>query len=97
MRCPSTHLVFLCLVCVPALALSSGGEGQENSDAVVGVEALTDFPLQAGVGLFTEVGHRVQFSSSIGLMPRVYLDAINDISMSAGWYDEPTAISSPEH
>jgi hypothetical protein len=53
----------------------------------LGIEAVTDFPLDVGARVWLEVPHRIRFAASFGAMPEPYIDAINHILLAANAYD----------
>lgn len=57
----------------------------------VGADVLTEFPLMVGVGVHLETPNRFRFHSSIGVMPSSYLDSLNAVATTVGWYDEFSA------
>jgi hypothetical protein len=57
----------------------------------LGVEALTDFPVQVGGKLWLEMPYRLRVSTSLGFLPGPYVDAINAVLVAAGAYDQQTA------
>ena len=57
----------------------------------LGLEALTDFPMQVGAQVWVETPHRFRFTVSSGEMPDLYLQTINSIAVSAGAYNQSTA------
>jgi hypothetical protein len=57
----------------------------------LGVEALTDFPIQVGAKVWMKLPYRVRLSTSFGEMPDRYVDAINGIATSAGLYGDSVA------
>jgi hypothetical protein len=63
----------------------------EDRALLGGVELFTAFPTDVGLRGTLEGPGRVRLTSSVGLMPRPYLDAINDTATDQGWYDEDTA------
>ena len=56
-----------------------------------GAELGTDFPIQVGASFHVEMPSRFRIHTSLGAMPGPYLDAINGLAISVGWYDELTA------
>lgn len=57
----------------------------------LGLEALTDFPLQIGGKIWLETPGRIRLSSSLGYLPGFYVDAINGILVGVGAYGQNTA------
>lgn len=53
--------------------------------------ARTDFPIDVGLALDVETPQRLRFGLGVGVVPGPYLQAIDKISVAAGWYDQPTA------
>jgi hypothetical protein len=70
---------------------SSGGGRGIFGGYHLGVEVLTDFPLQVAAQLWAEVPYRVRLSTSIGEVPALYVDAINGVAVAAGAYSRSTA------
>jgi len=88
------YLIFVSagvLYSTQSLASPGSTDGGSPAHLQFGIEAVTDFPLQTGVGASIEWPHRIQLTTSIGRMPRMYLETINDVSLAAGWYGESTA------
>lgn len=73
-------------LCVAALLAQSPERGPE-----LGVGAGTDFPLSVGAHLRAELPGRLQLGVAAGLLPRPYLDTINEVLVSMGAYDQNTA------
>jgi len=57
----------------------------------LGIEAMTDFPLQVGGQVWVELPHRIRLSTSFGELPDTYLLTINKVAVAAGAYGQPTA------
>src|SRR5262249_50094702 len=57
----------------------------------LGIEVLTDFPVQVGGKLWVEFPHRVRVSTSFGVLPRPYIDAINKTLVAADAYSQQEA------
>ena len=55
------------------------------------LEVFTAVPTDVGLRGTLEGPGRVRLTGSAGLLPRPYLDAINDVAMANAWYDEKTA------
>ncbi len=57
------------------------------------VEALigTEFPIAVGVSVGVETPSRLRARLGLGTLPGPYLDTINAVSTSYGWYDDATA------
>lgn len=51
----------------------------------------TDAPLDVGAGLAVEAPHRLRAQTTVGIMPGVYVDGINEILVGFGAYDQATA------
>jgi hypothetical protein len=85
------------------LALGAAGPAAARADATAAapgpsaapswlhLEAGTDFPISVGLRARFELPHRLVFVTGLGLLPRVYVKAINGVATSAGWYDDATA------
>jgi hypothetical protein len=86
-RTLSAAAVLLALQAAPALA-------QEPAPAArwsLALGAGTDFPLAVGVRLDAEGPYRLRLSTSLGLVPGPYVDAINASVVALGGYDNATA------
>jgi hypothetical protein len=57
----------------------------------LGVEWMTDFPLQIGGQVWAELPRRFRLSMSFGELPDPYLKTINSILVGAGVIGQPTA------
>lgn len=57
----------------------------------LGLEVLTDFPVQVGGRLWLELPYRIRISTTLGALPGPYVDAINAILVASGAYDRTTA------
>jgi hypothetical protein len=57
----------------------------------LGIELLTDFPLQVGWQFWAELPYRIRLSTSFGEMPDLYLDTINAVAVAAGAYSKQKA------
>jgi hypothetical protein len=53
--------------------------------------ARTDFPIDVGLAVDVETPQRVRFGLGVGVVPRPYVQAINEVCVAAGCYDEATA------
>lgn len=62
-----------------------------RADWHLGVEGLTDLPVQAGAGLWLEMPGRLQLRTSVGVLPGSYVQLINAVVVSADGYDRDTA------
>jgi hypothetical protein len=71
------------------MALAATGEAAWRP--IGNVDVFTSFPTEVGVRGTLEGLGRVRATGSAGLLPRPYLDAINDTATAFEWYDEPTA------
>ena len=77
-----------------ALALLTVAAASEPWHPRGNVEVLTSFPTDVGLrGTFEGPG-RVRLTASAGLLPRPYLDAINDTATANAWYDDTISIAS---
>lgn len=55
------------------------------------LEVFTSFPTDVGLRGTLEGPGRVRLTGSAGVLPRPYLDAINDTATANAWYDDKTA------
>lgn len=55
------------------------------------VDAGTDFPVSLGIKAHVEAPLRLRASTSLGILPGVYVDAMNGILTGAGAYPDATA------
>ncbi len=55
------------------------------------LEAVTDFPVSAGIGGLVESPGRLRVSTSLGYLPPVYLNAVNSIAVELDAYSENIA------
>jgi hypothetical protein len=84
------------LATVPLLALvlsqtaPSAPSGGSSPSLALG--AGTDFPLSVHVAGLLELPGRVQLSTSLGLLPRSYLEVLNDVLVETGAYGEDEAL-----
>ena len=85
------NLIALSLTFVTATMPAVHAEVPESSPWSFGVEALTDFPVQVGGGLYAETPQRIQLRMSVGVMTAAYLYAVNALAQGAGWYNQVTA------
>jgi len=74
---------------VPLLLLLCGST--VRAEPKLGVEVITDFPLQIGGQIWAELPWRVRLSMSFGALPDPYLQTIHAVAVSAGAYDQATA------
>ncbi len=63
----------------------------EPEPSTVSVLVRTDLPLFTGVSGEWESAKRARLAGGLGLFPGSYLDLINGVSVSSGWYDQFTA------
>ncbi len=74
------------------MAVDASAESKDSKQKMEWtVELGTDFPVQVGPLVRVEMPNRIRFSTGLGVMPSVYLDSINAVAVSAGWYDALTA------
>ena len=82
-------------LCVLAALLGTANaadpEAQVASPWHLQVEALTDVPIDVGGRVTVEGPLRLRLSTSLGVLPSPYVDLINDVAVSAGWYNQQTA------
>ena len=57
----------------------------------LGIEGMTDFPLQVGAQVWLETPHRFRITVSSGEMPDAYLQTLNSVAVAAGAYNHATA------
>jgi hypothetical protein len=79
----------------PAVAEEEPAEPEQpasrTGDWHLGLEALTDLPVQIGGHVSLETPYRIRVSTSLGFLPGPYVDLINAVVVAAGGYDEATA------
>ncbi|MEM6787415.1 MAG: hypothetical protein AAF928_15710 [Myxococcota bacterium] len=82
-------------VCAVLVGMSPSRAWAEDppltEDTHLTVEGGTHFPLDVGGQVAAEVPYRLRFVASLGVLPGPYVDTINEVVVSAGGYDEPTA------
>lgn len=82
---------------VLAAVLCAGATAQAREDRDSGstwrlsLEANTDFPLNVGARVGAELPGRLRLSTSVGWLPRAYLQGINDVAVDTELYDRRTA------
>ena len=54
-------------------------------------EAATAVPVYVGGRLLAELPARIRLGSSVGVLPRLYVDGINEIAVATGGYDDDVA------
>jgi hypothetical protein len=57
----------------------------------LGVEAVAEVPLHIGATLQAQAPNRLRLSLSMGYLPGAYVDLINSVATTAGWYNDATA------
>lgn len=62
-----------------------------RAEVHLAVDLYTSFPTLLGAKTTLEVPGRIRFSLSGGVLPAVYLSAIDDYGVREGWYDRETA------
>ncbi len=72
-------------------AVTPGAAKDTSAHAALALGVGTDYPISMGVHLRGEAGPRIQFGTSVGLLPRPYLTTINRIMVATGRYDETAA------
>ncbi|MBI5488447.1 MAG: hypothetical protein HY905_14030 [Deltaproteobacteria bacterium] len=77
------------LVVVAVLAAAPATAGA--ADWRLGMEALTDLPLQAGGRWWVEAPYGFHLDTSLGSLPAGYVDLINSAVVGLGGYGEDTA------
>jgi hypothetical protein len=80
---------------VLAVDPAHAGRGEKPTGATwserswhVHVLGRTDFPVDAGLAVDAETPFRLRFGLGLGLVPGPYVEAINAVGVTAGWYDE---------
>src|SRR5437868_4513066 len=81
---------FACLVIVMVVPTFATAAPQK-SDYHLGVEALTDFPIDVGAKVWAEFPYRLRVNTSIGVLPGGYVDVINGILVAADAYTNSDA------
>lgn len=76
---------------VVVAALAGPARAAIPASVHLGAEAITDFPLEVGGRLWTELPHRLRLSAALGYLPGGYVDGINAILVGVGAYDQQTA------
>lgn len=61
-----------------------------RADVHVGVEAVTDVPVNVGARAWVELPYGIRISTGLGVMPSAYVDLINLILVDAGAYSQET-------
>lgn len=57
----------------------------------LGLEALTDVPIQIGGNIAFEMPYGIRAGTTLGFLPGSYVDLINAVVVAAGGYDDATA------
>ena len=65
------------LISAPASAQSSPSNGRTAGHFQL--EAVSEFPVQIGMGFQAEFQSRIQFRTTVGMVPAAYLGVANDI------------------
>jgi len=83
----------LSVALVGVLLWGSAAFAQSPSPAPIqgSIEVVTDVPILVGVRPTVYVPGRLHWAGTVGFMPRGYLQLVDSISVSAGWYDPITA------
>lgn len=76
----------------PEVDLEDIAEPRSSRGWHLGVEAVTDIPINVGGQVTLVMPHGFRISSSLGVLPRRYLDVVNAVIVEAGGYDETTAM-----
>ncbi len=74
-----------------ALALVLGPLPAARADWSLSVEGLSDLPVQVGGRVQLEIPGRLHLSTSLGVLPKPYVELINAVVVAAGKYDQDTA------
>jgi len=77
----------LALAAALAIPCAAGARPQEH----LRVEAATAAPVYVGGRLLAELPGRIRLGSSVGVLPRPYVDGINEIAVATGGYDDDVA------
>ncbi len=79
---------------VLALALSQAPPSppSRGSPVSLALGAGTDFPLSVHAAALLELPGRLQLSTSLGLLPRSYLEVLNELLVETGAYGEDEAL-----
>lgn len=80
----------------PPAGFSASGQRLLHSEShaqrtQLGLEVLTDFPIQVGGRLWVEVPYRLRFAATFGYLPGPYVDTINAFLVAVKAYDQETA------
>jgi hypothetical protein len=78
------------VVLLLALNLAAPSARAAN-DWRMGLEALTDVPLQAGGRVWAEAPYGIHLDTSLGVLPPDYVSMINGIVVGLGGYNQETA------
>jgi hypothetical protein len=81
----------LLLVGLLAGAEAEAAETKQRHGWDITVEANTDFPLSVGGRLGVESPWRLRLSTSLGYLPGMYLQAVNDVAVALDVYDRERA------
>ena len=57
----------------------------------VDLTVVTDAPLDVAARVDVELPQRIRLTTSVGWMPRAYLDGLNELATASGWWDDTTA------
>ncbi len=78
------------VVCL-ATSLAAPAAIAGGDDWHLGLEGVTDFPLDVGGQVTLELPYRFRLSASVGGMPSGYVEVWNALAVVAGGYDDATA------
>jgi len=81
----------LLLMGLLAGAEAEAAEPKQRHGWDITVEANTDFPLSVGGRLGVESPWRLRLSTSLGYLPGMYLQAVNDVAVALDVYDRERA------
>ena len=81
----------LLLMGLLAGAEAEAAEPEQRHGWDITVEANTDFPLSVGGRLGVESPWRLRLSTSLGYLPGMYLQAVNDVAVALDVYDRERA------
>jgi hypothetical protein len=73
------------------LALIAAPTTARADDWRLGLEALTDVPLEAGGRIWAEAPYGFHLDTSLGVLPAGYVSLLNDVVVAAGGYNRETA------
>lgn len=75
----------------PVVDLDDIAEPRRRRGWHLGIEAVTDIPINVGGQITLVMPGGFRLSTSFGVLPRRYLETVNGVIVAAGGYDEATA------